>query len=228
VRQLYQTATQSYAGVSAYIVRLTRREFVKGTYQPEEVLLFKFRKEPFSVYLKWVGAVNKGREVLYVKGRYEGKIHTHLAPGEMPLMPRQISLDPNNVLVKGSSRHSITEAGIGTLLGHIGDVLNALEKGDRSLGTLTYQGLAKRPEFPAPLEAIEWKLPPGVDPSLPKGGCRWCFCDTDKHLPALIITHDETGREVEYYRYDRYQLNVPLDDDDFNPSKLWARPPRKG
>jgi hypothetical protein len=42
-------------------------------------------------------------------------------------------------------------------------------------------------------------------------------------MPALIITLDENGKEVEYYRYDRYLLNPHLDDDDFNPDKVWAK-----
>ena len=228
VRQLHQAAVKSYAGINAYIVRLTRREFIKGTYQPEEVLLFKFRKEPFSVYLKWVGALHKGREVIYVKGRYENKLHTLLAAGDMPLLGagKRFSLPLDSGLLRGSSRHPITEAGIGSLLTYLGGTLDALEKGDRSKGTLAYLGQAKRPEFEVPLDAVEWKLPPGADPSLPRGGRRWCFCYRDTHLPALIVTHDDKDQEVEYYRYDRYQLNVPLDDADFNPDKLWARPRR--
>jgi hypothetical protein len=228
VRQLHQAAVKSYAGISAYIVRLTRREFVKGTYQPEEILLFKFRKEPFSVYLKWVGPLHKGREVVYVKGRYENKLHTLLAAGDMPLMGagKRFSLPLDSGLLRGSSRHPITEAGIGSLLAHIGDALDALDRGDSSKGTLSFLGQAKRPEFDVPLDAVEWKLPPGVDPSLPRGGRRWCFCYRDTHLPALILTHDDKDQEVESYRYDRYQLNVPLDDADFNPDRLWTRPGR--
>lgn len=228
VRQLHQAAVKSYAGVSAYIVRLTRREFIKGSYQPEEILLFKFRKEPFSVYLKWVGQLHRGREVVYVKGRYENKLHTLLAAGDVPLMSagKRFSLPLDSGLLRGSSRHPITEAGIGSILTYLSLALDALEKGDQSRGTLTFVGDAKRPEIPDALDAIEWKLPPGLDPSLPKGGRRWCFYYRDTHLPALVLTHDDKGQEVEYYRYDRFQLNVPLDEADFNPDKLWARPGR--
>ena len=228
MRQLYQAAAQRYAGINAYIVRFTRREFVKGEYQPEEVILFKFRKQPFSVYLKWVGPLHKGREVVYVKGRFDNKLHTLLAAGDMPLMGagKRFSLPVDSTLLSRNSRHPITEAGIGALLNHLGAVLDAVEKGDKSKGAFTYLGQQKRPEFSAPLDAIVWKVPPGADPSLPRGGRRWCFCDGVNHLPALLITHDDRGQEVEYYRYDRYQLNVPLDDNDFDPDKIWTRPGR--
>jgi hypothetical protein len=224
LRQLHQAAARQHAAMDSYIARLTRREFVKGKYQPEEVLLFKFRKEPRSVYFKWVGPVGKGREVIYVKGRYENKIHTLLAAGDMPLARAgtRIALAPDSVLVRNSSRHSITEAGIGTLIDRFGALLDALEKGDTSQGAAVYLGPQKRPEFSVPLEGVEWNLPPGLDPSLPRGGRRWCYVDSKTHLPVLILTQDERGQEVEYYRYDRFQFPVRLDDDDFDPDKLWG------
>ncbi len=225
LRQLHQAAAARLASMDSCIVRLTRREFIKGKYQPEEVLLFKFRREPFSVYFKWVGPVGKGREVVYVKGRHENKIHTLLAAGDMPFAPagKRIALAPDSVLVRSSSRHSIAEAGLGSLVDRFGAVLDALERGDTTRGTLNYLGPQQRPEFADPLDAVEWRLPPGADPTLPRGGKRWCFVDRDSRLPVLIVTHDERGQEVEHYRYDRFQV-VPLDDDDFDPDKLWGRP----
>ena len=66
-RQLLQQATVRCASLDSYIVRLTRREFLKDKAQPEEIMLFKFRKKPFSVHFKWLGDTAKGREVVYVK-----------------------------------------------------------------------------------------------------------------------------------------------------------------
>ena len=43
------------------------------------------------------------------------------------------------------------------------------------------------------------------------------------YVPTLVLT-DEKGQEVEYYRYDRLIAPANLDDDDFNPDKLWAAP----
>jgi hypothetical protein len=39
----------------------------------------------------------------------------------------------------------------------------------------------------------------------------------------LILAKDERGQEVEYYRYDRLQPGVKLDDADFDPDVLWAK-----
>jgi hypothetical protein len=228
LRHIHQAAVQQHDRMESYIVKLTRREVVRGKKQPPEVILFKFRKEPFSVYMKWLEETAQGREVVYVKGQHEGKIHTLLAAGDMPLMPAggRISLAPDSLFVRNAGRHGITEAGIGTILDACGQLLVAMEKGDTSKGTLQYLGQQTREEFSNPLETILMTIPAGVEGSLPRGGRRWCFVDPETSLPALILTHDEKGQEVEYYRYERYLFPAKLDDADFDPNLLW--PTKKG
>ena len=224
-RRLHRLATERYDSIDSYIARLTRREQVRGENKPEEVLLFKFRKEPWSVYLKWLGPQGRGREVVYVKGQYENKIHTLLAAGDMPLAPagKRMALAPDNVFVRSASRHPIDEAGFGACLDRIGRALTALERGDQRLGLVADLGAINRPEFTRPVPSLELVLPPGLDPSLPRGGRRmYCF-DPDTSLPVLIVTRDHLGQEVEYYFYDRLPFPVRLDDNDFNPDKLWNR-----
>jgi len=226
LRGLYEAAKKRYDGIDSYHVLLTRREVVRGKAQPEERLLFRFRKHPFSVYMKWLGPVADGREVTFVKGKFEGKLHTLLAAGDMPFAPagKRMSLSPDSIFVRNSSRHAITEAGVGTILEQFRRIFDAMEKGDNHLGTLTYAGQHKRDEFSQPMETVLWSIPPGVEAGLPKGGRRWCFIDPEHHLPALLITLDERGKEVEYYRYERWGYPAHLDDDDFDPDKLWSKP----
>lgn len=225
LRTLYQQAAQEYAGIASYIVRLRRREQVQGKDKPEEILLMKFRKQPFSVYFKWLGEEGKGREVVYVQGHYGNQLHTRLAAGDVLLLPagRRISLAPDNPLVLSSSRHPITDAGLGSLLDHLGQILQATERGDARLGSLRCLGPLRRPEFETPCEGVEETIPPGRDPHLPRGGRRLWFFDAQRHLPTLVITYDATGHEVEYYCFDRWQYPVHLDDDDFNPDRLWSQ-----
>lgn len=225
-RQLYQTARERFQHVDSYIVRLIRREMVKGEMNPEEVILFKFRNEPWGVYLKWLGKEGQGREVVYVKGRYESKIHSLLAAGDIPFMPagKRMALAPDSFLVKSATRHPITQAGIGSGIEKIGEFLTAVERGDRRAGTAAIVGPVQRPEFDKPAYGIEHVLTAGYDPSMPGGGKRTYFFDPANGLPTLITAKDERGQEVEYYRYDRLQPGVKLDDSDFDPDVLWAKP----
>jgi hypothetical protein len=225
-KQLHQRAQAHYATIDSYIARLTRREVVKNKANPEEVLLFKFRKTPWSVYFKWLGKEGQGREAVYVKGRYEGKIHTLLAAGDVPFVPagKRMAVAPDNVFVRSASRHPISEAGIGASIDRLGALIAAQERGDRRPGTLNVQANLKRPEFSKRVAAIEHVIPARAEAELPRGGRRlYCFCP-ECHLPLLIVTRDERGQEVEYYRYDRLQYPVKLDADDFDPDKLWGKP----
>jgi hypothetical protein len=224
-RFLQQRAAERYAGMDSYLVRLTRREQVNGQNKPEEVMLFKFRKEPWSVYFKWLGPNGAGRECVYVKGRYENKIHTLLAAGDVPLMPagKRLSLAPDSALVRSNSRHSITEAGLGSIIERLGFTLRALERGDRTQGTVVSVQMQKRPDYATPLAVVELVVPPGAEAEMPRGGRRLLGFDTEIGLPMLVETRDDRGQEVEYYRHDRLQFPVRLDDADFDPARLWKK-----
>jgi hypothetical protein len=224
VRTLHRQALQRVLTMDSYSLRLKRREVVQGKNKPDEIIFVKFRKEPFSVYLKWLGPEGNQREAIYVKGRYDNKIHTKLAAGDVFLMPAgtRFSLAPDNPLVLANSRHPITEAGFAHLVDQFGLIADALEKGDARPGTVQYQGILKRPEIDNQVEEILQIIPPGADALLPKGGQRLWFFDTIQNLPVLIITRDETGQEVEFYCHDQI---TPLseDEDAFNPDRLWGK-----
>ncbi len=225
LRTLYEKAKLRYQVMDTYMMRLKRREVVNGKARPEELVLVKFRQEPFSVYFKWIGKEAKGREVVYVKGRPGNEIHTLTAAGDILLLPAgaRFSLSADSSLVKAKSRYPITDAGIGTSIRKFGVLVDAIEKGDKRQGTVKYMGSVKRPEFEEPVNGVEQIVPTQSDPLLPGGGRRWWYFDATLGLPVLIITHDETGREVEYYCHDRIQAPVHLDEDDFNPDKLWKK-----
>jgi hypothetical protein len=224
-RQLHKAALESYAAIDGYIVRLRRREQVKTDLNPEELIKLTFRKSPWSVHLKWLGKQGQGREVVFVPGQYGGKIHTRLAAGDVPLVPagKRMSFLPDNLLVRSASRHPITEAGIGAGVDRIGATLDGIERGAANMGTVVVLTGMKRPEFKAPVCGLEHRLPPGLDPSLPKGGKRTWFFDPETKLPMLIVTY-EADRLVEYYHYDRLESPVKLLDADFDPDQLWGKP----
>lgn len=225
LRALYRKAAERDQSLDSYIVRLKRREQINGKDKPEELMLCKFRKKPYSVYFKWLGIQGHNREVIYVKGKHGDLIHSLLAEGDMPLMPagKRMSLSPDNIFVRSASRHSITDAGLSVSVERFGKVLDAMEAGDARRGTMKYLGTLKRPEFDKPLDAAEQAIPSGYEPQLPKGGSRLWLFDPDSHLPVLLVTTDHTNHEVEYYCYDRIQYPVKLDDDDFNPDRVWKQ-----
>jgi hypothetical protein len=228
IRAIYQKAAERHRTMESYTMRLRRRELVGGKNRPEELILVKFRQEPWSVYFKWIGTEAKGREVIYVKGRPGNEIHTLTAAGDALLLPagQRFSVNADSPLVKSKSRYPITDAGLGTTIRKFGAIVDAVEKGETRQGTLKYLGAVQRPEFEEPVLGVEQIVPRNSDPLLAGGGRRWWYFDTNLGMPALIITQDEMGREAEYYCHDRIQTPARLDDDDFDPDKLWG--PREG
>jgi hypothetical protein len=224
LRHLHTRAAQRYANIEAYTAHLQRRERVKGKMQPEEEMFFKFRNQPWSVYFKWVGREHKGREVIFVKGQHDNKIHTLTAAGDGLLGSGKhwaVSLD--NLLVKANSRHAITESGVGVLIERFGDLLDRIERGDPTAGRMTYLGEVRRPEFDAPVEGVMQNIPPGSENGMSQGGQRLWFFDPVLNFPLLTITTDANSQELEYYCYHRFQVSVRLSDNDFNPNTLWRR-----
>jgi hypothetical protein len=217
LHRILKQAESECANLDSYICRMTKREVVNGSAKPEEIIRFMFRKQPFSLYFRWIGKECSGREVVYVKGKFENKLHIRQSPGSATM-----ALAPDNFLVKRSSRHPITEAGVCAIVDMYASGVAAFDKGQHPL---RYLGVVKRQDFDegTQLEGIEEDLVPGADPNLPRGGRRQLYFNTANHLPALVITRDERGQEVEYYRFDRFQSRVRLDDDDFDPEKLFGK-----
>lgn len=222
LRRLYDRARRQEAGMSSYTLRMRRREVVAGKPRPDELILARFRREPFSLYLKWIGEEGKNREVVYVAGQHDGLVHTLMAPGDLFLFAgKHFKVAPDSPLVKSNCRYPIAEAGMGSLVARFGRLVTAVESGQPQEGTAQYLGKVKRPEFAAPVEGVLQTLPTKYDALFPAGGQRHWYFDPETGLPTLVVAFDENRREVEYYFHDLIQSPGNLDDDDFNPHKLW-------
>ena len=217
--QLHQQAAARYAGMDSYIARLKRVEEVNGKVRPEELILFKFRKEPWSVYFKWIGPEGKGREATYVKGRHDDKLYTMVAAGDSLFIPagRVIGLDPFGTLVRSNSRHTINEAGIGAMIDRYGKLVQ------NQPSSLSYQGQVRKPEYANPLEEVLQTINAGQDPLLAKGGSRRWYFDSQTSLPVMLMTWNAERQLVELYAYDQFLYPVKLDDNDFDPNVIWKK-----
>ncbi len=225
-RQLYQQAVVADAAYDSYIARLTRREPIKGKNE-DEILIFYFRKQPWSVRFKWLAGEGRGREVLYVKDRYDNKLHTLLSVSDGLLAGQKLSLSLDSPLIKSTTRHPITDAGIGAGIRRFGKLLDACDRNDFSMGKVKVLGVQPRPDYDVPLVLVEQTLPTGADPDVPRGGRRLIGFDPQLHLPVLSILYDEQNKEVEYDRFDRLQLGVHLNDTDFDADKMGKRPVKR-
>ena len=133
LRELYRRAVQRYATLDTYAMRLKRREVIGAKQRPEEIMMCLFRKEPWSVYFKWVGEEGKGREVIYVKNQHDNMIHTLAGRRRSSLHGRpgsRFKVAPDSFLVRAKSRYPDHRCRPGTLIERFGKLVQALEKGD--------------------------------------------------------------------------------------------------
>lgn len=222
LKRLALKAAEGEKKLSNYMVRIRRREMVDGK-APEETILLKYRHAPISVHLKWLGDEARGREILYVQGQHENKIHLLTGKGDFLGAGRKMTFDPDSTLVRSKSHYPITEAGLGAATLRFAMLMEAIDRGQSNAGTARYLGLQNRPEFSRPVEAVEQTLPAGLEPFLSRGGTRFYFFDEALGVPTVIYTLDHNKQEVEYYHFDRLQTPVNLDDNDFDPAVLWRK-----
>lgn len=232
VKKLAAAAAERWAKTGTYEAVVTRRELSPKGKMTEDVVLYQFRKEPMSVYIRNLGESGKGREILYNPTQHKDVIHVILGKGDENLLykagDKGPALSPDNGLVKRESRYSIREAGWGTPIARVGMWAGKAEAGKIPADALTFHGPVERKEFPYPVVGVQLKLRPGDDPLLPDGGVRqWFFDpkpDSPSHaLPILIIATEPDGREVEYYQFEKVKLGVPFTDAEFSPERLNVR-----
>lgn len=221
-RKLFVEAREAYSKLPSYIARLRRREFASGKQRAEEIIQIRFRESPWSVHFKWLGEEGRGREIVYVQGQYENKLHILTANNDIPLVAggKRMSFALDSPLVKSASRYPITDAGIGKMIERYGKLLDTAAQPNSGTSVKSL-GQVQRPEYPTPLDGVECTLPPGFAPEVPQGGKRLYFFDPTSHLPVVSITLDTAGTEVDFACFDRFQCDIRLDEQDFNPDKLW-------
>jgi len=133
LRLLYE-AQQAYAPVQNYECILISQELVNGKLLPESVIQMAFRKNPFSVYMKWLAPKDQaGQEVCFVTGRNQNLMR--VLPAGFAKSFGWMSIEVNDPKVMQHSRHKITEAGFGNWLERYGNCWSA----ERTMGKTQVQ-----------------------------------------------------------------------------------------
>lgn len=207
VLSLLAEMESSYAGITDYVTVFHKQERIDGKLLPEETILLKFQK-PLKVYMKWIENPHRGREVIYVQGKYDDKLVGHQG-GVMGFLA--LSLDPRGALAMRGNRHPVTEVGFGHLIeGMLENVRKAMKLGDFRLIEMDEKPFKGRPAI-----AIEADFDS-------RGARRYyatriiCHVDRKLLLPIAVSFYDDEDRLVEKYDYTDVRVNVGLNDADFS------------
>ena len=183
-----------------------KQERIRGKLRGKEVAQMKFRAEPFSVYMKYTKG-DKGREALYVDGRYDNKLQVH--PGGLlgPLF--QLKIEPDSDLATRDNLRLITMAGMTSMLN---TVLPQFELA-RANGDLTVSYLGKMD--------VGGRKAYAIKRILPKKDIYPCkelvfFIDCQALVPIGADSYAWDNQLQSTYRYTDFKLNTGLTDDDFD------------
>ena len=210
--RLIEAARERFRDVRDYSCRLVQRERVGDKLPPETVAELEVRSRPFSVHMKWLEPRSMvGQEAIYATGKNDGKMRVRGA-GLLGAIGF-ISLDVNDPRARSTSRHSITEAGLGNLIERFAEGWpNERRHGavDLRIDEFTFAGRA--------CTRVET-----VHPVNPDGfflfGRSVVYFDKNTELPIRVENYDwpknpgEAGPLLEEYSYLELRLNPGLGDD---------------
>jgi hypothetical protein len=188
--------------------RFERRGLLQQMYGPEHAMC-GFRREPFSVKMKWQDADLKYDESAYVAGQQENKVRFVTRRWIPPLAapPAVNKVDLQTPVIWGESKRPMTDFGLERMMDR---TLQSLQKAGANV-VVSYRGLLELPDGGPTAHFIHLEFPASQYP-VP---IQELYIDVATDLPAGTILKYPSGKiDAAYYYYD-VNTNVKLTDDDF-------------
>ena len=204
------------AKVQDYTCTFHKRERINGHLTSAQVLTFKSRLSPRSIYVKYQRP-RAGREAIFVADRNANKVVAHDV-GLGKFLAGTLYLDPLGTMAMEDNRHPITEAGLGNLIESVSRRWNAELRPEES-----------HVKF-HPSMQVGTRLCTMIESVHPEKSPRYLYhmvrlyIDHEQGLPIRFEAYDwpkapgAAPELVEEYTYVDLKLNVGLSDADFDPS----------
>ena len=205
-----ERVAEKCASLEQYTLMFTRQErrglFFKMLREPERIAC-KFRREPFSVYMRWLDPEIKYGETTYVEGQQDNKVRFVPRHGLFGLPPRVTCIEPQTAVIWGEALYPITDFGLERLMARtLRNVKNA--GGDL---VITYEGLTQIGGIDRPVHYIRLAFPP----SQFRVPIQELYIDIETDLPVCTRVVHATGELERAYVWADVDPNVTLTDDDF-------------
>lgn len=211
--------------VKDYTAIITKRVRVGGKLQPEHKIMCKIRHAvahedqdkaiPFSVYTKFLN-VKKGQEAIWVENRNENKLIAHGPSGLLNLVT--LRLDPTGGMAMSGNRYPIMSIGMLNL------VKKMIEKGTADLNHDDCEVVLTRNVQVGDARCTRIEIIHEEKSDQLEYHKAEIYIDDDRNLPIAFRSYlwpeKPGGRPIllERYSYSDIELNVGLDDSDFDPA----------
>lgn len=202
-------AEAAYDRVTTYTAVFHKQQRVAGKLLPEETILLKCRKNPFSLYMNWIRAPYKGSELLYVAGWNEDRVRAHRG-GILRFVTR--NLDPRDPGLMAGNLRPVTSTGIGYLLESVATKTRKATK----FSELKFSERGQETTYGRNTQVLELVFP--RERANDYDGYRYVINqDVESKILVRIRIYDGHDQLVENYGYENLDLNAPLADADFDP-----------
>jgi outer membrane lipoprotein-sorting protein len=200
--------------VKDYSATFSKKELI-GKKLIQQTMEMKFREKPFSVYFRYTSDDEKGREVIYVDGKFNNELLIHETG--LKGLAGTLRFKPSHPMVMGENRHQITDVGIANIARMAAEQYER-DLTDPDLETKVYPK-ARLDDLPCTALVVKHARP----------GKDWAFSDIrvyydhETKLPIHVERYgwprrgEEKAPLVEEYTYRNLRLNVGLRDIDFDP-----------
>lgn len=206
---LHKVAEKCHA-LEQYTLTFTRQErrgFFRTLHDPEAIAC-KFRREPFSVYMKWLDPDIKYGESTYVAGEQENKVRFVPRHGLFGLPPRVTRVGVQTPVIWGEARYPITDFGLARMMERTFDSIE--RAGDDWM--ISYQGLTKLShDSDRVMHYLRLEFPG----SLHKAPIQELFVDVETDLPTCTRVLYRSGTLEAAYVWTDVDPKARLTDDDF-------------
>ena len=215
---------QALDNVKDYQAVFVKRELIGRKVQTSTMNL-KLREEPFSVYLLFKDP-NKGREVIFVNGKYKNQLQVHETG--IKAVVGTVSLDPKGDMAMDGNKYPVTMIGMRKMLEKI--IAQWEEEGKYGETTVLFYDPKDTKLGDRPCAAIEASHPQ------PRSQFKFqktlLFLDAETNLPIGVQQYGFPGKRdkqsplVEEYTYGQLKLNANLTDRDFdttNPAYAYPK-----
>lgn len=221
-----QSLEISQAEVNDYTAILVKRERIGEVTGDHEYMQVKVRNrkvsggqliQPFSVYISFLKPSSvKGREVIYVENRNDGKMVAHEGGFKGKFLPT-VNLPVDGMLAMRGQRYPMTEIGVENMIRKL------IERGEKAMRyedvTCEFrQGAKLKDRVCTVLEVTQPTQRPDAEFYQAQ-----VFMDDQLNMPIRYVAYDwpsragAPGNVIEEYNYLNLQVNVGLTDADFDP-----------
>lgn len=202
-------AEAAYDRIESYTAIFHKQQRIADKLLDEENVFLKFRKKPYSLYMKWVTEPYMGSELLYVVGWNKGRIKAHRG-GFFSFIVRNLA--PNAPELMENDLRPVTSTGVGFLLQTV--AIN-MRKAIKS-GVLRFTDRGKENVYRRDTQVMVIDIP--YENAKDYDGAQFVINqDVESKILLRIRVYDREKRLVENYGYESLNLDAHLSDADFDP-----------